>query len=156
MILYHGTNIDFDTVDLDKCFPFKDFGKGFYLTDIKEQAVSLAQKKSRLFGGFPIVQQYVFSADDVEKRGLRMLRFEKPSREWAEFIYNNRNRNTGFCHNYDIIYGPIADDGVAYLLGRYEEGSINLDELAKELEFKQLNNQYYFGTPKALELLTRI
>ena len=29
MILYHGTNISIDIIDLDKCRPFKDFGKGF-------------------------------------------------------------------------------------------------------------------------------
>lgn len=85
-----------------------------------------------------------------------MLRFETLSKEWAEFIFNNRNRNSGFHHDYDIIYGPIANDGVAYLLGRYEEGSIDLDELAKELEFRDLNNQYYFGTQKAIELLKRL
>ena len=51
MILYHGTNIDFNDIDLDKCTPYKDFGKGFYLTDIREQAESLSVKKSKLFGG---------------------------------------------------------------------------------------------------------
>lgn len=156
MILYHGTNIDFKDIDFDKCVPFKDFGKGFYLTDIQEQAEALAKKKSRLFGGSPIVQEYVFISEDAEKAGLKMLRFETPSKEWAEFIFNNRNRNSDFHHDYDIIYGPIANDGVAYLLGRYEEGSIDLDELAKELEFRDLNNQYYFGTQKAIELLKRL
>jgi len=34
MILYHGTNIDFDTIDISKSSPYKDFGRGFYLTDI--------------------------------------------------------------------------------------------------------------------------
>ena len=29
MILYHGTNFDIDEIDLEKCAPFKDFGKGF-------------------------------------------------------------------------------------------------------------------------------
>ena len=61
-----------------------------------------------------------------------------------------------FKHNYDIVIGPIADDGVAYLLGRYEEGSYTLDDLAKELEYKKLNSQYYFGTQKAINLLKRI
>ena len=145
MILYHGTNIDFKAIDLDKCVPFKDFGKGFYLTDIREQAEALL-----------LVQEYVFIPEDAEKAGLKMLRFETPSKEWAEFIFNNRNRNSDFHHDYDIIYGPIANDGVAYLLGRYEEGSIDLDELAKELEFRDLNNQYYFGTQNAIELLKRL
>lgn len=45
MILYHGTYTDFQEIELDKCSPYKDFGKGFYLTDILEQADAMAQKK---------------------------------------------------------------------------------------------------------------
>lgn len=57
MILYHGTYTDFQEIELDKCSPYKDFGKGFYLTDILEQADAMAQKKSRIYGGSPIVQK---------------------------------------------------------------------------------------------------
>ena len=32
MILYHGTNVDFDRIDLLKSKPNKDFGRGFYLS----------------------------------------------------------------------------------------------------------------------------
>lgn len=156
MILYHGTNIDFKTIELEKCFPFKDFGKGFYLTDIQDQAEALAQKKSKLFGGSPLVQEYAFSLEEAKNTGLKIHYFHTPSREWAKFIFNNRNRNSNFHHDYDIVYGPIANDGVAYLLSRYEEGTINLDELAKELEFNNLNNQYYFGTQQAIDLLIRL
>lgn len=38
MILYHGTNVDFKTVSLEKSNKYKDFGQGFYLTDIRSQA----------------------------------------------------------------------------------------------------------------------
>ena len=38
MILYHGTNVDFNKIDISKCLPYKDFGCGFYLTDIQKQA----------------------------------------------------------------------------------------------------------------------
>ena len=81
MTLYHGTNVDFTNINLGKCLPFKDFGKGFYLTDIREQAEALAQKKSRLFGGSPIVQEYIFLPEDAEQAGLRTLRFNGPSKE---------------------------------------------------------------------------
>ena len=33
MTLYHGTFMDFQAIELGKCRPYKDFGKGFYLTD---------------------------------------------------------------------------------------------------------------------------
>ena len=44
MILYHGTNVAFDSIDLNKSKPNKDFGKGFYLSADYEQAMAMAQK----------------------------------------------------------------------------------------------------------------
>ena len=38
MRLYHGTNVDFSLIDLTKSNKYKDFGQGFYLTDIRSQA----------------------------------------------------------------------------------------------------------------------
>ena len=43
MLLYHGTNISFDVIDLGKCKPNKDFGKGFYTTKYKDQAELLKE-----------------------------------------------------------------------------------------------------------------
>lgn len=45
MKLYHGTNIDFDIIDLTKSNKYKDFGQGFYLTDIHQQAKDLPPRK---------------------------------------------------------------------------------------------------------------
>ena len=156
MILYHGTNIDFNVIDLDKSNKYKDFGQGFYLTDIRSQAEELAAKKSRLFGGYPVIQEYEFDENILQIGDLRVLTFSSPSSLWADFIFKNRNRHIQFSHNYDIVIGPIANDGVAYLLGRYEEGTLTIDELSKELDYKKLNNQYYFGTEKAIKYLKRI
>ena len=156
MILYHGTNIDFNVIDLDKSNKYKDFGQGFYLTDIRSQAEELAAKKSRLFGGYPVIQEYEFNENILQSGDLQVLTFSSPSPLWADFIFKNRNRHIQFSHDYDIVIGPIADDGVAYLLGRYEEGTLTIDELSKELDYKKLNNQYYFGTEKAIKYLKRI
>lgn len=155
--LYHGTNIDFDRIDITKSNPYKDFGKGFYLTNLRPQAEELAKKKAHIFGGSPIVQEYELEEAVLTDTTLNILMFEKPIKEWAEFIYRNRSRKiVKFTHEYDIVIGPIADDGVAYLLSRYEEGTLNLDELAKELEYKELTNQFFFGTERAIKLLKRI
>lgn len=51
MILYHGSNCFIDKIDLDKCRPFKDFGKGFYTTELKEKAFRIAKRTARMFGG---------------------------------------------------------------------------------------------------------
>ena len=43
MRLYHGTNLDIDEINLEKCRPYKDFGTGFYLTKFEEQAKNGSQ-----------------------------------------------------------------------------------------------------------------
>lgn len=63
MILYHGSNVEIMEVDLNKCKPYKDFGKGFYLTSIKEQAIRMAENKAALYDGEPIVT--VYEVDDA-------------------------------------------------------------------------------------------
>ena len=156
MKLYHGTNVDFDVIDLTKSNKYKDFGQGFYLTDIRSQAEELAAKKSRLFGGYPVIQEYEFDESLLSSAELKVLKFDKPSTEWAEFIFKNRNRDNNFTHDYDIVIGPIANDGVAYLLGRYEEGTLTIDELSDKLDYKKLNSQYFFGTNKSLKYLKRL
>lgn len=156
MKLYHGTNVDFDVIDLTKSNKYKDFGQGFYLTDIRSQAEELAAKKSRLFGGYPVIQEYEFDESLLSSAELKVLKFDKPSTEWAEFIFKNRNRDYNFTHDYDTVIGPIANDGVAYLLGRYEEGTLTIEELSDKLDYKKLNSQYFFGTNKSLKYLKRL
>ena len=157
MKLYHGTNTDFLEIDLSQSNRFKDFGRGFYLTDIKRQAEEMAKRRVLQNGGMPIVQVYEFDDKCLTDNSINVLKFDRPSAEWAEFVFKNRSRRKPvFKHNYDIVIGPIADDGVAYLLDRYAEGSFTLEQLADELKFKQLNNQYYFGTERAISLLKRL
>lgn len=155
MILYHGTNVDFAEIDIRKTQKHKDFGQGFYLTDIKDQAQHMAERKVRMLGGDAVVQEYEFDESALDE--LNVLVFDAPTEEWAAFIAKNRDRKANTPqHRYDIVVGPIADDGVAYLLGRYQEGTLTLSELSRELEYKKLNKQFYFGTERAIRRLKRI
>lgn len=72
MILYHGTNIDFSEIDLAKSFPLKDFGQGFYLTTIREQAERMAKRKHEALGGKAIVQEYEFDESSLHKGDLKL------------------------------------------------------------------------------------
>ena len=78
--LFHGTNIMFDKIKLSKCRPYKDFGKGFYLTDIRQQAEEMAIRRTKISReGNPVV--LTFSLDDelLSNGGLNVLRFDNPS-----------------------------------------------------------------------------
>lgn len=157
MILYHGTNIDFASIDLKKCKPNKDFGQGFYLTDIQKQAKQMAVRRCDFEQcGVPVIQKYEFDERLFSSNELNVKRFEKVSKEWAEFIFKNRNSRGKFRHNYDIVYGPIADDGVVYQLTLFEQHIISIDQLVEGLTFRKLNNQYYFGTELAISKLRRL
>lgn len=157
MRLYHGTNKAFDAIDLLKSKPNKDFGRGFYLSPNFEQALEMAKiKYSQQETGEPIVM--TFEVDELEMNNLRVLRFDGYNEEWAMFILANRNNATGgSAHDYDIVYGPIADDKVGAQLWRYETQLIDLPTLVEKLKYmKGVTFQYFFGTEKAISILKRI
>lgn len=77
--------------------------------------------------------------------------------EWAKFVLDNRDlERKGFTHDYDIVVGPVANDTVAFQLRRYILKVISLEDLVRELEYKGLNNQYFFGSELAISKLKRL
>ena len=77
MILYHGTNVDFEEIQLSKCRPNKDFGQGFYLTDIFTQAQEMAERRYEFeSAGAPLVLQYEFDESCLSSERLLVRRFE--------------------------------------------------------------------------------
>ena len=61
MILYHGSNVEIEKIELEKSKPYKDFGKGFYLSENEEQAIEMARFKSLAFGGEPTISTFDFN-----------------------------------------------------------------------------------------------
>ncbi len=157
MKLYHGTNLDFSEIDFRKCKPNKDFGCGFYLTDIKQQAIEMAIRRTKFEEtGSPVVQEYDFDESLLLSNELNVKLFDGISTDWAQFIVANRKAREKQIHNYDIVVGPIADDGVVFQINLFMMHFITIEELVKRLEFKKLNCQYFFGTEKAISKLKRL
>lgn len=157
MKLYHGTNIDFDHIDINKSKPNKDFGRGFYLSADYEQAKNMADiKVEQMETGMPLVQEY--SISEIEMKSLKCITFDDYTEEWAKFILLNRNNPSAVpAHDYDIVIGPIADDRVGVQLWKYESQLIDLPTLIKRLKYmKGITFQYFFGTERAIKLLKRI
>ena len=73
MKLYHGSNTIIEQIDLLKCKPYKDFGQGFYLTEIKEQAEQMAKRTSAIYGGEPVIT--VFEFDETALNTLLVKTF---------------------------------------------------------------------------------
>ncbi|MDE6510704.1 MAG: DUF3990 domain-containing protein [Muribaculaceae bacterium] len=153
MKLYHGSNCRIEEIDLDKSKPFKDFGKGFYLSDIMAQAMDMANFKSLISGGVPIVTEFEFNVRGLNSSGLKIKRFDSYSDEWLDFIIANRE---GYdVEKYDFVYGPIADDKVGFQLRRYKDEVIDRAELLVRLKYmKGITFQYFFGSLDAIKYLT--
>ncbi len=156
--LYHGSNVSIDKIDLSMSIPDKDFGRGFYLTDIEEQAIQMSKRRTRITGyGEPIVSAYSFDEKILRSSELHVKVFDTPCEEWAMFILANRESSiTGYKHDYDIVIGPVADDGVVFQLERFINNMISLKTLVKELTYKHLNRQYFFGTELAISKLHKL
>ena len=156
--LYHGSNVVIDKIDLSYGHINKDFGKGFYLTSIFQQAQAMAERKARQYADTkPVVTSFFFDDACLESNELNVKVFHEVSEEWALFILQNRKASRiNFKHDFDIVIGPVADDGVAQQLDLYEMGLIGLPQLIEGLRFRELNNQYYFGTDRAVAKLKKI
>lgn len=156
MKLFHGTNIDFDNIDLKMSKPNKDFGQGFYLSDTRQQAEELAMARVELTGGNPVVIEYDFDEELLHDESLKVKLFEEYTEDWANFILSNRNSTNGNIHDYDIVFGPIANDRVGRQLWRYRNHDIDMSTLVKNLKFmKGITFQYFFGTERAIKHLKK-
>lgn len=159
MRLYHGSNVVVAVPDLTKSKPYKDFGQGFYLSADESQAMRMAEQKTlQLMMGEPVVSVFEFDEASLQSDELKVRIFEDYSVEWANFILQNRDiHNQHPTHDYDIVYGPIADDGVTFQLRRYQAGTISIEELVRELQYARgITFQYFFGTLLALSKLTKL
>lgn len=155
MKLYHGSTVKIDKIDLSLSMPNKDFGKGFYLSDNLKQAEAMAALKSKFLGLPPVVNKYVIDDNVLISDILKVKRFEGYTREWAEFVLANRNSKTGeSTHDYDVVYGPIANDRVGLQIRRLLEKNIDFDTFIENLKYmKGATFQYFFGTERSIKYL---
>ena len=147
MRLYHGSNMAFKEIDLERCRPNKDFGKGFYLTPDHEGALKMANRTVRRFGGSPFVMTFEFNESKLTNASVR--RFPMPSAEWALFVMANRRpQMPSEDHNRDnrheVVCGPIANDDLALLFRQFERGLVSVEMLVREMKFKQLTFQFSY------------
>jgi hypothetical protein len=165
MLLYHGSNTDIKSINLAMCRPYKDFGRGFYLTELKEQAAKMAVRVSKIYGGKPIINVYEIDDSFLNETSLNIRKFaDAPSEEWAKFVMNNRSRSftdytseeCNLDNKYDIVVGPVADDDMAMLFRQYQNELITFENLISGMTFRRTTNQYSFHTDRAIALLRKV
>lgn len=153
MRLYHGTDKRFRIPNLEKCFPYTDFGKGFYLTHeferAKEWAADHNNKKYRV-NVYEVTDDFI---DKARQNGLSVKVFESADPEWAEFVYNNRHLSD-FSHGFDIVIGPVADNGLQAKFAKMNKDGLTFAEISREICYERFRKpQICFCTQNSLKLL---
>ena len=156
MILYHGTTVDIEQIDLSKSRPNKDFGRAFYLSTDEAQAIEMAQFKAAFEETAPVINVYEF--DEALFGQFRCKRFEEYTAEWAHFVYDHRTEPNGrTLHDFDIVYGPIANDRIGAQIARFKQGYITFEEFLKRIQYvKGITFQYAFCTQRSVGKLVKL
>ena len=155
MILYHGSNVIVEKPKILESEYGRDFGFGFYTTDIKEQAVRWAIRKAKLAErhGKPYTPYIsIFDFDEAAFEQLSCKRFDNPGLDWLEMVCACRS-DTSYRHGYDIVTGKIADDNVGETVTYVLQGIMRKEDAVLRLRFEKINNQICFNTESALNYL---
>ena len=154
MKVYHGSYTRIETIDLSQAEANKDFGKGFYVTNIRHHAERWAERIAREHNTTPVVTEFLFYESAYTDSIYKVLRFPQPCREWVEFVMMNRDPNIPKpAHDYDIVEGPIADDWVTSQIKLFEKGKITMDELVEKLTFRESTHQICLCTTQSLSAI---
>ena len=142
-IIYHGSNVEVSNPKILINGYYKDFGYGFYCTNIEKQAKRWALTKK----GASVVNNYSY----LKNPELKILCFSEMTEEWLDFVVNCRR---GKMHTYDIVEGPMADDTIWNFVNDYLSGNISKAVFWEYAKFKHPSHQISFHSMRALECLT--
>lgn len=143
ILLYHGSNVIVEKPRLIKTKHIKDFGVGFYVTNLKEQAERWALRKGINKG---VVSVYKMNVNDE----LNTLIFKNLDKDWVNFIALCRS---GRPHSYDLIEGSVADDTIYNYVNDFMRGELNYQQFLVLCMYNRPSHQICFHTNTALESL---
>ena len=146
MILYHSSNMVVNQPDTKHSRMYLDFGRGFYLTSIYDQAVRYAQRFKRR-NQQAWINIYELPDDFCNHWNVKV--FEAYNLEWLDFVAQCRDgKDVG---NYDMVVGGIANDKVIETLDRYFLGEISQEIALGLLRFEKPNIQYCIRSERMLK-----
>ena len=149
MEVYHVSTVVVDSPDTTHSRDFLDFGPGFYVTTLQDQAVKygarfINREKNAILNIYEL-------ADDLSK--WKVITFKQYDEAWLDFVTECRQGRV--VGNYDVIIGGIANDKVFRTIDLYFAGDISKEECLRKLVFEKPNNQICIRSQQVLnECLT--
>ena len=136
MIVYHTSYTTVRFPDVRYSREALDFGKGFYVTSLKQQAIDYAGK-FRFRGKQAVLNLY--ELEDNWESGVNVKHFEAYDEEWLDFVAANRRCQE--VERFDAVEGGIANDKVFRTLDLYFSGDIDKASALKKLQYEVPNHQ---------------
>ena len=150
MIVYHGSTVVVEKPDVAHSYRPLDFGKGFYVTSVLEQAERWARRKAALLGSEKAFVSIYEMQDNTE--GLRVKTFDPDLLEWIDFVCDCRDGDDEY-QKYDLIIGKVANDRVFRVVDMYHMGIWEKERALKEIRVYPSYDQIAFVTQKAIDQL---
>lgn len=136
MQLFHTSTREIQHPDISFSREYLDFGKGFYLTSIKSQAIDYGAR-FKLRGKQSILNEY--NIEDNVVFEYRTKIFSRYDEEWLDFITSCRQEMD--VSDWDVVIGPIADDKVFRTIDLYLSGDMGKEEALRRLDPLKPNHQ---------------
>lgn len=145
MKVYHSSYTVVNRPDVLHSREALDFGKGFYVTLLYEQAIRYAERFKLRFGKAYL---NVYELDD-KWRTSNIKVFSTYDGEWLDFVAANRQmKSVSF---YDAVDGGVANDKIFRTVELYFAGDINKDEALKRLKYESPNHQICIRSQKVID-----
>lgn len=145
MIVYHSSDQCFSTPDVDHSREALDFGKGFYVARLKDQAEKYANRYLRIGS-----DAYLHIFDYTPTSEMRIKIFDSYDEEWLDFVCSCRQGNEIY-KKYDIIEGGVANDKVFRTVDLYMAGIYSKEQALANLAYEKPNYQICFATQRAID-----
>ncbi len=138
--VYHAGTAKVDKPDCKYGRKNLDFGHGFYVTDIYDQALNFARSKAADRKQSGIINTYLLDKEAFLKETSKVKIFETYDDEWLEFIVACRSGNDVW-QEYDYVEGGVADDRVINTVNLFMQGFISKERALTNLRYLKPNNQ---------------
>jgi hypothetical protein len=157
MKVFHGGHSIVSEIDLSKGRSNLDFGKGFYVTNVRSQAEFWAERTGRFHKTNGVVSEFEFYERAFTDKMYKVLRFDGYNEKWLDFVVLNRDPVTEEQrHDYDIVEGPVANDDVNDRIIDYLAGIVSKTDFLNELSFHKPTHQICFCTVSSLQMIQPI
>lgn len=140
--IYHGSNVQVPSPKILSNGFYKDFGYGFYCTNLEKQAKRWAMTKK----GASVISRYNYTTNE----NLKSLRFNQMTEEWLDFITDCRR---GIKHDFAIVEGPMADDQIWNFVEWFASEKISRSAFWELAKFNHPTHQIAFCNEDALKCI---